>query len=61
MCENYNGTCFLLHHCRGDRESCPRFADLSPFGTSDIGLQNHGSRRETESGKEVPNHDCMIE
>lgn len=27
MCENYNGSCFLLHHCRGDRESCARFQD----------------------------------
>ena len=27
MCENYNGSCFLLHHCRGDRENCARFMD----------------------------------
>lgn len=22
-CENYNSSCFLLHHCRGDYSECP--------------------------------------
>lgn len=33
MCENYNGSCFLLHHCRGDMEGCARLSAL--FSESD--------------------------
>ena len=27
MCKNYSVVCFLLHHCRGDREGCYRFSE----------------------------------
>ena len=35
MCGNYNLSCFLLHHCRGDRGVCPRFPDEMP-NTDDV-------------------------